>query len=97
MGNGSERWNDVITIFTEKLFSTPRKDMQVLENFFIFLLGNHQMIRVLPHIYKANTKPVNRQLSSLIAQFDLCDDTEKTSLVKLLSIIANTQPSVSMI
>ena len=58
-------------------------------------VGNHQLVRVLPHIYSTNREPVNKHIGPLIEQLKLCDETEKSDLLQVVSLVAKDKPSVS--
>lgn len=59
-------------------------------------VGNISLVRVLPQIYAQNKQPINDNVTTLISLLPKCENTEKTSLLQLLELVAKDSPQVNI-
>lgn len=58
------------------------------------LRGNYILSTVLPQIYSQNKEPIVKHTDELVRVIDLCDLSERASLLQVFGMVAKSNPKV---
>lgn len=62
--------------------------------YLVSYLGNHKLVRVLPHVYHENPEVILSHIADLIHMLHECEVPEKSSILQLCCLAARDRPQV---